>query len=270
MTGSVPIFTFSAVTKSYPNRLGVPVVALSNIDLAVAEGRITALIGESGSGKSTLARLGAGLLRPDSGAVLFRGAPLSDASGRPLAGLRRSLQMVFQDPSRSLDPRQTVGAALAEVLHVHRLETGDSRRDRIAELLDLVQLPTGSARRMPHEFSGGQRQRIAIARALAVRPTMIIADEIVSALDVSVQAQVLNLLLDLQAQLGLSVLFITHDLGVARYVSTETVVLQHGRLVEAGPTARVLANPVQNYTRALLAAVPRIGTRPLSQAGRDP
>ncbi len=235
-----------------------PIRAVDGVSIAVHEGETLGLVGESGSGKSTLARLLLRLERPTAGRVLFRGRDLAERGRRELRGFRREAQIVFQDPFGSLNPRLTVGAALREVLRVHGLARGAAARRRIDELLTLVGLDPGAALRYPHEFSGGQRQRIGVARALAVEPRLVVADEPVSALDVSVQAQVLNLLMDLQERLGLTYLFIAHDLAVVRQVSDRVVVMRAGRIVEEGAAARLFEAPEHPYTRSLLAAVPRL------------
>jgi peptide/nickel transport system ATP-binding protein len=233
---------------------------LHGIDVSVPAGGSLGVVGESGSGKSTLARCVLALERPQAGSVRLRGQDLFALSAADLRAARRHVQAVFQDPYGSLDPRHSVGRIIAEP--VAALEPGTPRRDRhdrVAAMLEAVGLPATSAYKYPHEFSGGQRQRIAIARALVTHPALVVADEPVSALDVSVQAQVLNLMLDLQERLHLAWLFISHDLGVVRCVSARVVVLYRGRIVEAGPTAEVFDRPLHPYTRALVAAVPRIG-----------
>ncbi len=240
--------------------------AVDDVSLVVPQGQVVGLVGESGSGKSTLARAAVGLSPLHSGRILV--------NGQPLRTLRRQtpppVQMVFQDPYSSLDPRMSVGSSIAEAL------PRAVRRDRraadaeVARLLNLVQLDPDRARSLPSGMSGGQRQRIALARALAANPTVVIADEITSALDVSVQGAVLNLLRNLQAELRLSVLFISHNLAVVRYVSDILAVMYLGRIVEAGPTEELLADPRHPYTQELLAAIPREGTAMLAGAGADP
>ena len=232
--------------------------ALFGVDLELSAGRSLGVVGESGCGKSTLARAVVALERPTQGRVRFKGQDLFALRPQALRLLRRHFQMVFQDPYGSLDPRYRVGRSVAEPLDA--LEGGDgpaARRERIAEALSAVGLKPADAAKYPHEFSGGQRQRIAIARALITHPELIVADEPVSALDVSVQAQVLNLMLDLQERLGLAYLFISHDLSVVRTIAQEVAVMYLGRIVEQGPSQAVFAEPAHPYTRALVAAVPQ-------------
>ncbi len=231
---------------------GAPVQAVTDVSLAIERGEAVGLVGESGSGKSTIGRLLLGLLAASAGTVRFDGKP----PGAP--GLRRRMQLVFQDPYASLDPRRRVGAQVADGLAIHRLCPRAERGKRVAELLAQVGLAAEHARRYPHEFSGGQRQRIGLARALATAPEFLVADEPVSALDVSVQAQVLALLADLRARLGLALLFISHDLPVVRSLCDRVVVLYLGRVMEEGPAASVFARPAHPYTRALLSAAPTL------------
>jgi oligopeptide/dipeptide ABC transporter ATP-binding protein len=224
--------------------------ALDGVSLTVAPGQVLGVVGESGCGKSTLARVLTRLERPDAGTVRLFGARVDDARGAELRRLRRTVQLVFQDPYASLDPRQRVGDALREVLRVHRLgsDTG--------ELLDMVGLPTTLGDRYPHQLSGGQRQRIGIARALAVRPKVLVLDEPVSALDVSVRAEIINLLARLRAELGLTYVFISHDLGMVRHLADDIAVMYLGQVVEYGPWQQLSDAPQHPYTRALQAAVP--------------
>jgi peptide/nickel transport system ATP-binding protein len=232
---------------------------LHGIDLSVARGGSLGIVGESGSGKSTLARTVLALQRPQAGSVHLNGRDLFALSRAELRTARRDVQAVFQDPYGSLDPRMTVGRIVAEPVAALEPHTPRSeRRERVAAMLEAVGLPAASAENYPHAFSGGQRQRIAIARALVTNPALVVADEPVSALDVSVQAQVLNLMLDLQARLGLAWLFIGHDLGVVRVITEHVVVLYQGRIVERGNTAEVFRHPRHPYTQALVAAVPRV------------
>ena len=234
--------------------------ALSDVSLQLQAGRSLGIVGESGSGKSTLARLVMALDHPTEGQVLFRGQDLHALPAARLRGLRADFQMVFQDPYGSLDPRQTVAQIVAEPLQVRAsssaLLSKAQLREQVQQALADVGLRSSDLEKYPHEFSGGQRQRIAIARALITRPSLIVADEPVSALDVSVQAQVLNLMLDLQQRLGLSYLFVSHDLAVVNLMCDDVLVLQSGRVVESGPTTDVLHAPAHPYTQALLAAVP--------------
>lgn len=238
-----------------------PVVkAVDGVSLQVRRGETFAIVGESGCGKSTLARVLMRLLAPSSGNVLFDGHEISAASGAALRTLRQDMQFIFQDPFSSLNPRMTVGKLVGEPLEVHSPElTAQQRRDRVAELLRKVGLRAEYAGRYPHEFSGGQRQRIGIARALASGPKLIIGDEPVSALDVSVQAQVINLLGDLSRDMGLTLVIIAHDLGVIRHMSDRVAVMYLGRIVESGTTEQVYTSPRHPYTRALLASIPAMG-----------
>jgi peptide/nickel transport system ATP-binding protein len=247
------------------------VTAAQDVTLTLRKGRTLGIVGESGSGKSTVARCIVRLIDPTSGEIRLAGREISDLSRRLLQPHRKKIQIVFQDPYRSLNPRITVGETIAE----GPINYGISRTEALAkaaELLELVDLPVDSISRYPHQFSGGQRQRIAIARALALDPDVLVADEAVSALDVSVQAQVLQLLNEIQTRLGIALLFITHDLRVAAQICDDVAVMQHGRVVEQGPAATVLTNPQQAYTRALLDAAPGRGWdfanfRPVASAG---
>ncbi len=231
--------------------------ALDGVSLRLDRGRTLGLVGESGSGKSTLGRCILGLVQPDGGRVDFDGRDVRSLGGAALRAFRRRVQPVFQDPYGSLDPRWTVGRSVREALDCFRIGTARDRDRRVLDLFDRVGLDGALAGRLPAALSGGQRQRVAIAAALASEPDLIIADEPVSALDMSVQAQVLNLFMDLQRDLGVACLFITHDLGVVEHVSHEVAVLHRGVLVEMGGTDAVMGHPRHPYTRALLAAVPR-------------
>nr|WP_238589878.1 ABC transporter ATP-binding protein [Pseudonocardia sp. AL041005-10] len=230
------------------------------MSLSIPRGRTVGLVGESGSGKSTVARLALRLLEPTSGTLSFDGDDLGAASGAALRRLRRRMQIVFQDPNGSLNPRMTVLQAVGEPLVVHRMARGAALADRVVELLERVGLGARDLNRYAHQFSGGQAQRIGIARALATDPDLIVCDEAVSALDVSVQAQVLNLLRGLQAERGLSYLFIAHDLNVVRYMSDEVCVMYLGEIVERGDGDAVLRDPQHPYTRMLVSAVPDLAT----------
>ena len=233
--------------------------AVDGVSFTVPTGKTVGLVGESGSGKTTIGRTLVKLITATSGAVLWNGAdilPLSESQFRPL---RRRIQYIFQDPFGSLNPRMTVGAIIGEALEIHFRELNASQRaERVALLLRRVGLLPEMINRHPHEFSGGQRQRIGIARALAVEPEFLICDEPVSALDVSVQAQIVNLLQDLQEELGIALLFIAHDLAVVEHISDSVLVLHRGKIVESGPARQVLEDPQDPYTRELLAAVPRL------------
>jgi ABC-type oligopeptide transport system ATPase subunit len=233
--------------------------AVDDVSFDIQPGQTVGLVGESGSGKTTVGRTLLKLTPSTSGEVLYKGRdilPMSEAEFRPL---RKDLQMIFQDPFGSLNPRMTIGGILAEPLEIHFPQmTKDDRRERVSELLRLVGLPADSMGRYPHEFSGGQRQRIGIARALAVKPEFIVCDEPVSALDVSVQAQIVNLLQDLQEQLGVAYLFIAHDLAVVEHVSDHVVVMHRGKIVESAPAGAIYENPQHEYTKKLLSAVPKL------------
>jgi ABC-type glutathione transport system ATPase component len=235
-----------------------PVRAVDGVSFEIARGEALGLVGESGSGKSTIARLVTGLERATSGSIRLDGMELCGLSWRRWRPLRRRVQIVFQDPSSSLDPRQTVGASVAEPLAIHRVGTRRERRLRALALLEAVGLPPRQANLYPHEFSGGQRQRIAIARALALEPELLVLDEPISALDVSIQAQILNLLHELRERFGLAYLFIAHDLAVVRALCARVAVLQLGRVVEYGTTEELFGRPEHAHTRAMLASVPRV------------
>ena len=264
MTAPAPatLLEVSHLVKHYPVRKGVfgrvtaHVHAVDDISFSIAESETLALVGESGCGKSTTGKAVLKLVDPTSGSIGWRGRRIDQLSAAEMRPYRRELQAVFQDPYSSLNPRMRVGAIVEEPLIIHGIGSKDERRRRVAELFDLVGLDAAQSTRYPHQFSGGQRQRIGLARALALNPSLIIADEPVSALDVSVQAQVINLLMDLQNRLKLTYLFIAHDLRLVRHICSRVAVMYLGRIVEMGPTERLFASPAHPYTRALLSAIP--------------
>ena len=261
-SGGAPLLDVRHVKKYFPIRKGVLqrevayVHAVDDVSFAVGEGETLGLVGESGCGKSTLGRTLVRLLQPTDGEIIFEGQPIQNLGTRRLRPLRREMQMVFQDPYASLNPRKRVGTIVSDPMRIHNLGSRAEQKERVGEILKTVGLSPEHYNRFPHEFSGGQRQRIGIARALALRPKLIVADEPVSALDVSIQSQMLNLLGDLQTEFNLTYIFIAHDLGVVRHVSDRIAVMYLGKIVELSPAEELYTRPIMPYTEALLSAVP--------------
>jgi oligopeptide/dipeptide ABC transporter ATP-binding protein len=257
-----PLLAVRDLKKHFPIKSGLlgrttsSVKAVDGISFDVMPGEVVGLVGESGSGKTTAGRTILRLVEPTSGEIVFDGTDIAKIPAPAMRDWRRRMQIIFQDPYASLNPRMTVGEIVGQALKIHRLASGADMEDRVVQLLQKVGLASSAVRRYPHEFSGGQRQRIGIARALAVSPQFIVADEPVSALDVSIQAQVLNLLLDLKSELQLTLLFIAHDLSVVEYISDRVIVMYLGKIMEVAPARELYRNPVHPYTQALLSAIP--------------
>jgi oligopeptide transport system ATP-binding protein len=263
MAAGDPLVEVTDLVKHFPIKSGLlidrevdQVRAVDGISFTVARGQTLGLVGESGSGKSTACRAMLQLLKPTSGSVRFEGREMAGLSRREMQPLRRQMQMIFQDPYASLNPRKRVGQIVGNPLKLQGIASGSELRKQVQELLERVGLASEHYDRYPHEFSGGQRQRIGIARAIALKPKLIVADEPVSALDVSIQAQIVNLLDDLQDELGLTYVFVAHDIGVVRHISDRIAVMHNGKIVEQGSADQVCEQPRDDYTKQLLAAVP--------------
>ncbi|MFJ9564327.1 ABC transporter ATP-binding protein [Streptomyces fuscichromogenes] len=277
VTVGEPLLEVSGLTKYFPVKGGFPVrrtvgqvQAVDGIDLTVRVGESFGLVGESGCGKSTTGRLITRLMEPTHGTISYRGKDITHASRRDLAPIRSEIQMIFQDPYSSLNPRQTVGKIISGPMEINGVEPEGGREKRVRELLEIVGLNPEHYNRFPHEFSGGQRQRIGVARALALEPKLIVADEPVSALDVSIQAQVVNLLQEVQRELGIAFLFIAHDLAVVRHFSQRVAVMYLGKIIEVGDREAIYTRPRHPYTHALLSAVPEVSlTDDGDSAGRE-
>ncbi|WP_406006933.1 dipeptide ABC transporter ATP-binding protein [Streptomyces sp. NBC_00637] len=276
MSNTTPLLDVSGLTKHFPIKGGFPirrtvgaVQAVDGLDFQVAEGESLGLVGESGCGKSTTGRLITRLLEPTGGRISYRGQDITHAGRKQLAPIRSEIQMIFQDPYASLNPRQTVGKIVSGPMEINDIHPAGGREARVRELLEIVGLNPEHYNRFPHEFSGGQRQRIGVARALALEPKLIVADEPVSALDVSIQAQVVNLLQKVQRDLGIAFVFIAHDLAVVRHFSQRVAVMYLGRIVEIADRDDLYGNPRHPYTRALLSAVPEATVQDEGAPGRD-
>jgi peptide/nickel transport system ATP-binding protein/oligopeptide transport system ATP-binding protein len=257
-----PLVEIQGLAKRFPVKGGIlqrtvaEVKAVDGVDLSIRRGEALGLVGESGCGKTTVGRLLLRLIEPSAGTIIFDGTDITRLTGDRLKPFRRRMQIIFQDPYASLDPRAPIGESIGDGLRIQNLGTPAERRERVKKMMDLVGLAPYQARRFPHEFSGGQRQRIGIARALVVEPDLVVCDEPVSALDVSIQAQVLNLLSDLQSELGLTLLFIAHNMAVVEHISDRVAVMYLGRVVEQSDRASTFANPRHPYTQALMSAIP--------------
>lgn len=258
----VPLLEIQGLRKYFPVKGGVflrtqaQLKAVDDVSLQILPGETLGLVGESGCGKSTLGKCVCRLFDPTDGRILFKGTDITSLKGKHLKPYRRDIQMIFQDPAESLNSRHSIGNILEEPLLIHGIKPGRERRKRVAKILDTVGLPSNSVDRFPFEFSGGQRQRIGIARAISLNPQLVVCDEPVSALDVSVQSQILNLMLDLQKEFQLSYLFIAHDLAVVKHISDRIAIMYLGKVVELGPADEIFQNPLHAYTRALISAIP--------------
>jgi oligopeptide/dipeptide ABC transporter ATP-binding protein len=275
MSTTAPLLTLRGLTKHFPIRTGgvfrrqtTPLRAVDGIDLTIQAGETLGLVGESGCGKSTLGRMIIRLIEPTSGSIIFNGVDITRLDMKAMREHRRGMQIVFQDPFGALNPRMTVEDIIMEPLLIHGARADEAARQRVSDMLGLVGLPQRARTRFPHEFSGGQRQRVGIARALVLNPRLLVCDEPVSALDVSVQAQIVNLLQDLQRDLGLTYLFIAHDLSVVKHISDRVAVMYLGRVVEVADKRAIYANPQHPYTQALIAAVPVLNPRQRSRGRR--
>lgn len=253
---STPILQVRNLSKHYPSQSGKPLVAVNDVSLSINQGEVLGIVGESGCGKSTLGRTVLRLIEPTSGEILYAARDIAKFNRHELKSMRKDAQIVFQDPFGALNPQHSVGQIIEEPLLVHNIGSRQHRAARVTQLLELVGLPMDSYKNYPHEFSGGQRQRIAIARALASNPSFLVCDEAVSALDVSVQSQILNLLMELRQRLNLTMMFISHDLSVIRHISDRVAVMYLGKIVENAPTEQIMNNPQHPYTQALLSAIP--------------
>ena len=277
-TGKSVLLSVSGLKKYFPVQRGFFqrtvgwVKAVDGVDFEIEKGKTFGLVGESGCGKSTIGSLTLRLLEPDGGRLFYKGQDIGAFTQKAMQPLRREMQIIFQDPYGSLNPRMTIGQSIEEGLRAIRMKSAKEREERVAQLLEMVGINPAASDRYPHEFSGGQRQRVGIARALSVGPTLIVCDEPVSALDVSIQAQIINLLNDLQEELGLSYLFITHDLNVVGYLSDTLAVMYLGHIMEYAPAEEIYENPLHPYTLALLSAVPsteKAGINELKVLGGD-
>ncbi len=270
-----PLLWVDNLVKSYPLRKGLfqvrpqVFVAVDHVSFRIDAGETLGIVGESGSGKTTTGRTVLFLEKPTSGTVRFEGRDIGELDGRSLRSLRRQMQMIFQDPFESLNSRMTVGEIIEEPFIIHRIGSSMDRQRSVRELLDRIGLPSSAIDKYPHEFSGGQRQRIGIARAIALHPKLIVCDEPVSSLDVSIQGQILNLLIELQQELGMAYLFISHNLSVVKHISDRVAVMYRGRFVETAPSETLYCNPLHPYTQMLIAAIPTIDIRKRSTTPLD-